>query len=185
LRHASPNTFSSGQKKKILLAQALIHDPKILIMDEPAANLDPKARGDFFRMLESLKKKNKAIFISSHILTEIDKYADSVTILDGGKVIFSGRKDELYKLFNLNTFRCDTTDNAFFKKLLKKEKINARKIKGALEFKIENYDKFHKMQTFLASKKIYFNLLEKKMPTLQDIYDKLVKKGSVDTAKKK
>jgi ABC-2 type transport system ATP-binding protein len=85
-----------------LLAQALVHNPDIIIMDEPAANLDPKARSEFFSSLMKLKKEGKAIFISSHILAEIDKYADSATILDGGKIIFSGGKCELMKFFNTN-----------------------------------------------------------------------------------
>jgi ABC-2 type transport system ATP-binding protein len=68
-------------------------------MDEPAANLDPKARTEFFNMLLALKQQGKSIFISSHILAEIDKYADSATILDGGKIVFSGTKEQLNKLF--------------------------------------------------------------------------------------
>jgi ABC-2 type transport system ATP-binding protein len=71
-------------------------------MDEPAANLDPKARSEFFNSLVELKKEGKAILISSHILAEIDKYADSATILDGGKIIFSGKSSDLYNLFNKN-----------------------------------------------------------------------------------
>ncbi len=100
-----PITFSSGQKKKILLAQALLSDPEVLIMDEPAANLDPLAREDLFETLLSLQKKGKAIFISSHILDEVDRYATCATILDGGRVVFDGKLDgklnltELYKKY--------------------------------------------------------------------------------------
>ena len=93
LRNRSPNTFSYGQKKKILLAQALIHDPEIIIMDEPVANLDPKARLEFFETLIDLKKQGKAIFISSHVLAELNQYFDSATILDGGKIVYSGTKE--------------------------------------------------------------------------------------------
>lgn len=89
LAKKNPNTFSSGQKKKLLLAQALIHNPDILIMDEPAANLDPLAREDLFRLLTNLQKEGKAVFISSHILDEISKYTTYATIIDGGKIVFS------------------------------------------------------------------------------------------------
>lgn len=95
LAKRKPNDFSSGQKKKILLAQAIIHDPDIIIMDEPAANLDPSARIEFFSILKDMQKKGKAIFISSHILTELDKYVDSVTLLSKGKLVFSGTVEEL------------------------------------------------------------------------------------------
>ncbi len=89
LKNKRPNDFSSGQKKRVLLAQALVHNPQILIMDEPAANLDPIARMDLFNQLVELKEKGKAIFISSHILDEIGKYATYCTILDGGKVVYN------------------------------------------------------------------------------------------------
>lgn len=85
-----PDSFSSGQKKKMLLAQALIRNPSILIMDEPAANLDPLARDDLFNTLLTLQKEGKAIFLSSHILDEVGKFATYVTILDGGKVVHDG-----------------------------------------------------------------------------------------------
>lgn len=101
LSKKSPNSFSSGQKKKMLLAQAMIHDPEILIMDEPAANLDPLAREDLFRMLTELQKQGKAIFISSHILDEIGKYTTYATILDGGKIVFSDFVDSKTELSTL------------------------------------------------------------------------------------
>lgn len=85
-----PDSFSSGQKKKILLAQALIHNPKILIMDEPAANLDPAARIELYDILVKLQKEGKSIFLSSHILDEIGKYATYTTILDNGKIAHDG-----------------------------------------------------------------------------------------------
>lgn len=101
LQNKKPSSFSSGQKKKILLAQAMVHNPDILIMDEPAANLDPLARSELFEVLENYKKQGKAIFISSHILSEVGKYADTATILDGGKIVFHGRLDGTQNLEEL------------------------------------------------------------------------------------
>ncbi|MGL4948406.1 MAG: ABC transporter ATP-binding protein [Mycoplasma sp.] len=98
----NPDSFSSGQKKKILLAQALIHNPSILIMDEPAANLDPSARNELYGLLTTLQHEGKAVFLSSHILDEIGKYATYATILDGGKIVFDGslrRNSDLSMLY--------------------------------------------------------------------------------------
>lgn len=103
LANISPQKFSSGQKKKILCAQALCHNPEILILDEPAANLDPKARIELFDLLKKVQADGKAIFISSHILAELDRYADYATILDGGKIVYSGpinKGEDLEKLYN-------------------------------------------------------------------------------------
>jgi ABC-2 type transport system ATP-binding protein len=101
LINKKPSSFSSGQKKKILLAQAMVHNPDILIMDEPAANLDPLARLELFKTLDKYKNAGKSIFISSHILSEVGKYADTATILDGGKIVFHGRLDGTQNLDEL------------------------------------------------------------------------------------
>ncbi|WP_373438434.1 ABC transporter ATP-binding protein [Metamycoplasma equirhinis] len=92
LKNKCPYSFSSGQKKKVLLIQALIHKPKLLILDEPSANLDPTARFELFTLLNELKKEGVTIFISSHILTEIDRYTDSLTLIHNGEILYNGKK---------------------------------------------------------------------------------------------
>ncbi|MCE6056451.1 ABC transporter ATP-binding protein [Mycoplasmopsis agalactiae] len=101
LENDKPYNFSSGQKKKVLLIQALLHDPKLLILDEPAANLDPTARYELFSLLKSLNENDGiAILISSHVLSEIDKYVNSVTLIHNGDIIYSGaKKGHLETLF--------------------------------------------------------------------------------------
>ncbi|CBH40718.1 ABC transporter ATP-binding protein [Mycoplasmopsis agalactiae] len=101
LENDKPYNFSSGQKKKVLLIQALLHDPKLLILDEPAANLDPTARYELFSLLKSLNENDGiAILISSHVLSEIDKYVNSVTLIHNGNIIYSGaKKGHLETLF--------------------------------------------------------------------------------------
>ncbi|AME11104.1 ABC transporter, ATP-binding protein [Mycoplasma mycoides subsp. mycoides] len=93
LINEKPYNFSSGQKKKILLIQALLHNPKLLILDEPAANLDPTARYELFSFLKKInQEENISILISSHNLSEIDKYVDSLTLIHKGKILYSGVK---------------------------------------------------------------------------------------------
>ncbi|MCE6115308.1 ABC transporter ATP-binding protein [Mycoplasmopsis agalactiae] len=101
LENDRPYNFSSGQKKKVLLIQALLHDPKLLILDEPAANLDPTARYELFSLLKNLNENDGiAILISSHVLSEIDKYVNSVTLIHNGNIIYSGaKKGHLETLF--------------------------------------------------------------------------------------
>lgn len=92
LAYKKPYNFSSGQKKKVLLIQALIHDPELIILDEPATNLDPTARYELFKLLDNLHKQGKTIFISSHILSEINNYVDNLTLIHKGQIIYSGKK---------------------------------------------------------------------------------------------
>lgn len=100
LKNKKPSFFSSGQKKKVLLIQALIHDPELIILDEPTANLDPSARHEFYEILKDLHKEGKTIFLCSHILKEIDPYSNSLTLIHGGELVYNGPKykdlEEIY-----------------------------------------------------------------------------------------
>ena len=106
LKNKKPINFSSGQKKKVILIQALLHDPELIILDEPTANLDPSARHEFNTILKELHEQNKTIFICSHILKEMDSYVDSLTLINKGKLVYSGHKyDELEKIYYENVLK--------------------------------------------------------------------------------
>jgi len=92
--------LSRGMKQRLCLARALIHDPKLLILDEPASGMDPRARAEMKTILRTLKEMGKTVLISSHILPELSELCDSLTIIDRGKQVFSGTVDELSKHMN-------------------------------------------------------------------------------------
>ncbi|HAA56016.1 MAG TPA: ABC transporter ATP-binding protein, partial [Myxococcales bacterium] len=79
-------TLSKGMKQRVSLARALLHDPSILIMDEPAAGLDPRARIELRELLKILADQGKAIFLSSHILTELAEICDTAVIIEQGRL---------------------------------------------------------------------------------------------------
>ncbi|MCV3753963.1 ABC transporter ATP-binding protein [Ureaplasma zalophigenitalium] len=100
LENKKPISFSSGQKKKVLLIQALIHDPELIILDEPTANLDPSSRHEVFMILKELNDNQKTVFLCSHILREMESFANSLTLIHRGKLIYTGPKyDELEKIY--------------------------------------------------------------------------------------
>jgi ABC-2 type transport system ATP-binding protein len=82
--------LSRGMQQRISLARVLVHDPTLLLLDEPASGLDPRARIELMEILRELQRMGKTIFISSHILSELALLCDSVTILDRGAVVYSG-----------------------------------------------------------------------------------------------
>ena len=94
-RDAYVDTLSRGMKQRLCLAHALIHDPKLLILDEPASGMDPRARAEMKGILKTLKDMGKTVLISSHILPELSEMCDSLTIIDHGKLVFSGAVDAL------------------------------------------------------------------------------------------
>jgi ABC-2 type transport system ATP-binding protein len=83
-------TMSKGLKQRLQLARTLLHDPKVLILDEPASDLDPRARIEIRDLLVELRSMGKTIFLSSHILTELADVCTSVAILEHGRLVVSG-----------------------------------------------------------------------------------------------
>src|SRR5207237_6507215 len=84
-RDARLSTYSKGMLQRIGLAQALIHQPKILVLDEPTAAVDPAGSRDIQNLILSLKKRGTTILLSSHLLTQVQEVCDRVGILHGGK----------------------------------------------------------------------------------------------------
>lgn len=90
-------SLSKGMKQRLNLARALINDPKLLIMDEPAAGLDPRARVELRFLVKSLAERDKTVFISSHILTELAEICDHMLIIDQGRSVAFGRFEDIQK----------------------------------------------------------------------------------------
>jgi len=90
-------SLSHGMEKRITLARTLLHDPKILIMDEPANGLDPYGRIEMRRMIERLRKYGKTILLSSHILPELSSVCDQIGIIENGRMLAQGTLKEIMK----------------------------------------------------------------------------------------
>ena len=92
---ATVDSLSRGMQQRLGLARVLIHDPKVLILDEPASGLDPRARIEIRELLRELKQMGKTIMISSHILSELEQICDHIGIIEHGRMVFSGTLDEI------------------------------------------------------------------------------------------
>ena len=90
LRDKLVATMSKGMKQRLQLARTLLHDPKVLVLDEPASDLDPRARIEIRDLLVELRGMGKTIFLSSHILTELADVCTSVAILERGRLVVAG-----------------------------------------------------------------------------------------------
>ena len=156
-----------------------------MILDEPAANLDPTARMELFNELIHLRKQGKTILISSHILAELERIIDEVTFIYGGKIIFSGCVSDI-NIGLINAF-IKTTDNKIVKKFIK-EKYPQYKIAG--DTKTELVIKNIPEQTV---NKVFKQILNMKNITvkslrandLQSIYDRLVMEAEIEVAREK
>ena len=88
-------SLSRGMKQRALLAKTLVHDPSVMLLDEPGANLDPKARIDMRKLLRKLADQGKTILVSSHVLTELQDLCDEIGIMRNGKMVVSGSIEEI------------------------------------------------------------------------------------------
>jgi ABC-2 type transport system ATP-binding protein len=89
--------LSKGMKQRLCLGRAMIHDPAVMILDEPAAGLDPRARIQLREMIGQLAADGKAILVSSHILTELAEMCDTVAIIEQGKLLAVGTVEEIHR----------------------------------------------------------------------------------------
>jgi ABC-2 type transport system ATP-binding protein len=94
-RDADVHTLSRGMKQRLCLAHALVHDPRVLLLDEPASGLDPRARLEMRALLQELRSMGKTIVISSHVLAELGEMCDSVGIMERGRLLVCGSLDEI------------------------------------------------------------------------------------------
>jgi ABC-2 type transport system ATP-binding protein len=92
-----PSTFSGGMKRRLNIGAALLHDPQLLILDEPTVGVDPQSRNAIFDTLEALKAQGRSLIYTSHYMEEVERLADHIVIIDHGKVLADAPPAELYR----------------------------------------------------------------------------------------
>jgi ABC-2 type transport system ATP-binding protein len=96
------NGLSRGMKQRLCLAKTLVHDPPLLILDEPSSGLDPRARMEFKALMKELRRMGKTILVSSHILSELADICTSIGIIERGQLLMHGPIDEVYRRIRRN-----------------------------------------------------------------------------------
>jgi ABC-2 type transport system ATP-binding protein len=91
-------TYSGGMKRRINIAAALLHNPKVLFMDEPTVGIDPQSRNHIFEVIETLNKQGMTIVYTTHYMEEVERLCDRIAIIDSGKIIAQGTQSQLKKL---------------------------------------------------------------------------------------
>lgn len=110
-RDAYVDSLSRGMKQRLCLARSLVHNPKLLILDEPASGMDPRARFEMKEILKTLKTMGKTIIISSHILSELSEICTSVGIIDKGNIVISGSIEEIMmKMYSTRVLKLKVSD---------------------------------------------------------------------------
>src|SRR5580692_2237911 len=127
-------TFSGGMKRRLNLAAALLHDPQILLLDEPTVGVDPQSRNAIFENLEALKKRGKTLIYTTHYMEEAERLCDRLVVIDHGKVIANDTLHGLYKLLpitNILQIELKDGDGAFpIDQMRQLPDVNSAELKG-------------------------------------------------------
>jgi ABC-2 type transport system ATP-binding protein len=141
IREKHLKALSKGMKQRVSLGRALVYDPEVLVLDEPAAGLDPRARVELRELLMLLAAQKKAILISSHILTDLTEICNGVVIIERGKILETGTIDEVLKKsaprHTVAVRLLDTQNAQLLKELLQMPFVeNARDVANEVHFEL-------------------------------------------------
>lgn len=177
------NSLSRGMKQRLCLAKTLVHDPPVLILDEPASGLDPRARIEVKALLKELRRMGKTILISSHILTELADCCTSIGIIERGKMLMHGPIDDVYRQIQGNLFilaRFGRNLDLGLSIIRSNPDVSDVQVDGdriSIEFNSPKHDSGALLKK-LVSADVEVRSFAEKEPTLEDVF-MLVTKGLV------
>ena len=177
------NGLSRGMKQRLCLAKTLVHDPPVLILDEPASGLDPRARVEVKALLKELRRMGKTILISSHILTELADCCTSIGIIERGQLLMHGPMDEVYQKIRGNQVVEANFGDGMDKGLsiirsnpdVRDVQVDGDKI--TIEFNSSDYNPSDLLKQLIASD-VEVRNFGRKEPNLEDVF-MMVTKGLV------
>ena len=184
-------SYSGGMKRRLDLASGLLHEPELLILDEPTVGLDIESRSVIWGLLKELRNKETTILLSSHYLEEVDELADEMAIIDKGKVIASGKPDDLKKELGGDrvTLRVrefsDEVEAESVRKLIKNingvSNVVVNQKQGySLNFLVQSNDVISNLSDHLSKENFEVFALSHSRPSLDDVYLQATGKTLID-----
>lgn len=165
-------TYSRGMKQRLGLAQALLPDPELLILDEPTSSLDPQGRKEVLDLIRSLKD-NKTIFFSTHILTDVERICDRIGILKEGRLLLEDDIENIKKRYRRRRILIEVDDLKRFSERIKETlKLNSIEVKNnsiIIEV-LEIYNTLKEIPQIIVQENLLLEKLEILEPSLEDIF---------------
>ncbi len=168
-------TYSKGMLQRLGLAQAVIHNPDLIFLDEPTDGVDPIGRKEIRDFLVELKNEGKTVFINSHLLSEVELISDSIAILNKGKVVYSGSVEALTT--SKETYEVEINKKPDDYILYKLKDFNVIETgENKISFKIEREDEINRIMDILRENNFVILGLNRKKSSLEDKFISLVQR---------
>ena len=176
------NKFSTGMKKKVGLIQAMIHDPEILLLDEPTANLDPTSRSEIIRTLKRLVDQRKmTVLISSHVLSELETIIDHVLMINKGHVVLDAPIEQVQNEFNKEIILVKCSDMEKLENYLIQKDYDYSNDKGRLRIRATNKEQCKQdIVEFIYLNHLVLDLLQEEVVSLERLYQQFLEEGDND-----
>ncbi|PJZ83926.1 ABC transporter ATP-binding protein [Leptospira harrisiae] len=174
-------TLSGGMKRRVLIAKALSHEPKILFLDEPSAGVDVELRKDMWKIVESLRKNGVTIILTTHYIEEAESIADRISVIRKGEIFLTEDKDRLMKQLGKKQLRIELKKSLkLIPKSLAKYTLELVDQNSALVFTYDRSDDsslITKLLDDLKKLKIQFSDLSTKQSSLEEIFVQLLQEA--------
>ena len=175
-RNAYARTLSGGMRRRLLIGKALVHDPEIIILDEPTAGVDIDIRTSVWNYIKRISRQGKTVCLTTHYLEEAENLCDNITIINHGKKIIEGTKDNLLNIISTKSVTFVLNKNPDIPKDLKEFKPVIDN--GVLKISYDkNKTNIKKIIDILNKDKIDFKEINTFEGDLEDVFIKVVKKN--------
>ncbi|MBX4267252.1 ABC transporter ATP-binding protein [Clostridium estertheticum] len=170
-----PKSFSGGMKRRLNIACGIAHQPKLIIMDEPTVGIDPQSRNHILQSIKILKKRGATVIYSTHYMEEVEEICDRIIIMDNGKVIAQGTKEELKQKVNdeiTYSFCVDNLNKISTKEFYLIDGVTKVKIsQNIIEITIENSkDNINEIISVITLKGCKIESLNSKKASLETVF---------------
>ena len=162
--------YSKGMKQRLGLAQAMVHDPDLLLLDEPTDGVDPVGRAEIRAVLQRLKSEGKTVFLNSHLLSEVERLCDRVAILDQGRLVREGTTEELTR--GASAVRVTTVPplDSVTQAVLAQRALAVRPVDEGFEIELRREEDTDAIVDLLRARGISIRALVPKRFSLEDVF---------------
>ncbi|OGT44843.1 MAG: ABC transporter [Gammaproteobacteria bacterium RIFCSPHIGHO2_12_FULL_38_11] len=178
-RNEVARNLSGGMKRRLMIARALMHEPKVLILDEPTAGVDVEIRRSMWVLLRELNKSGKTIILTTHYLEEAENLCDRIAIINNGKIIHDTTKRQLLSLLNSETFIFDLREPLLGKLPLCDGFIIKQTDSLTLEVASDQSQDLNAIFMFLNTHKVNVRSMRNHANRLEELFLRLTQKGEL------